>query len=145
MTTTEKLLDEACTDNILVTTGNHPVPGLKAVYLNLGNRVLMILNPTDKQAEMACLLAEELGHHKTAPRCRLTYKTIEDAKAEARARRWAHRRILPPDRILGALRAGIRERWELAEYLDVTEEFLDEALEDYESAGDVELYYDGEE
>lgn len=141
MTLTEKLIDEARTDAIEVEVDQHPIPGLNAVYLNLGKKVMMILNPTDTKAEMACLLAEELGHHKTAPRHRLTYRTIEDFKAEARARRWAHRRILPPERILDALYAGIRERWELAEYLDVTEEFLVETLDDYESAGDVDLYY----
>lgn len=139
MTLAERLLDEACQERILVKIDNHPIEGLNAVYLNLGNKVIMILNPTDTQAEMACLLAEELGHHNTSPRRRLTYKTIEDTKAEARARRWAHRRILPPERILDALRMGIRERWELAEYLDVTEEFLEEAFRDYECAGDVNL------
>lgn len=145
MTLSEQLMDEAYYSRVIVRTEHLPEGNAHAIYINYGPKAIMILNPTDTQAEMACLIAEELGHHKTAPRRRLTYKTIEDAKAEARARRWAHRRILPPERILHAIRAGIRERWELAEYLDVTEEFLDETIQDYESAGDVELYYDEEE
>lgn len=145
MTLAERLLEEARRDKITVKTEQLPDNGPRALYINVGAKVIVILNPTETQAEMACLLSEELGHFHTAPFKTLSYETIEDAKAEARARRWAHRRILPPVRLLNALQAGIRERWELADYLGVTEEFLEETFADYRCAGDVDFCFEEED
>ena len=145
MTIAERLLEEAHYNRIIVKAERLPDDGPKAHFINAGAKVLVIVNPTDTQSEMACLLSEELGHYHTAPLRKIAYKTISDAKAEARVRRWAHRKILPPERIFEALRAGIRERWELAEYLGVTEEFLEETFADYECAGDVDFWYEEEE
>ena len=145
MTLVERLLEEANYSKITVKTEQLPDNGPRALYINIGAKGIVILNPTDTQAEMACLLSEELGHFHTAPFKTLSYETIEDARAETRARRWAHRKILPPARIFNALRAGIRERWELADYLGVTEEFLEETFADYKCAGDVDFYFEEED
>lgn len=125
----EHLEQEAFDSGIRVHTMQ--LDGVDALYVKLDGQPFIIKCPTDTQAQLACLLAEELGHYATAPDLRLTYRSISDRKAEARARRWAHRRLIPPERILEALRAGLRELYEIAEYLDVTEAFLGEAIEDY--------------
>ena len=39
---------------------------------------------------------------------------------------------MPPDKLLDAWEAGIRDEWELAEYLDVTPAFVRHGLDIYE-------------
>ncbi len=134
MNKAEELLELAAQEGIDVHREKLALPGHRALYLRWRDQAV-ILHDAESQSELACLLAEELGHHSTAPRLRIHYHTMEGIKAEARARRWAHRRLLPISLIQEAYAAGMRERWELAEYLDVTEPFLQEALEDYQAAG----------
>lgn len=83
-------------------------------------------------AEKACVLAEELGHHYTA--CgNITGKSALAAKQEIQGRRAAHEILVPPEKLMEAMTTGCcRSRFEVAEYLEVTEEFLAEALEQYQ-------------
>lgn len=48
-----------------------------------------------------------------------------------RARNWAYKKLVPLNKIIQAHKAGIKNRYELAEFLNVTEKFLDEALKRY--------------
>lgn len=135
MTLAEQLIDEAHKYGIEVTTESLPLKKVHALYVNLGDKVLIMLNRPETQAEKACLLAEEIGHYKVCPCKTLRYGRQADVKIEARARRWGHERILSPEMIEYAYRVGARNRFEAAEYLGVTEEFLQEACDDYEDRG----------
>lgn len=86
-------------------------------------------NMTD--AKKYCVLAEEIGHHNTSVGDILNLNDIDNVKQEFKARKWAYEKILPIELILGTLQSGIYTIWDMAEYLDVDENFLKDALEHY--------------
>lgn len=79
-----------------------------------------------------CVLAEELGHYATTVGNILSPEATGSGKQELKARRWAHGLLLPISRLYEAQEAGCQSRFEVAEYLSVTEEFLQEALDNYQ-------------
>lgn len=83
--------------------------------------------------EKYCVLAEEVGHHHTTTGDILDLTSIENRKQELRARSWAYERLIPISKIIEAHKLHIVNRYELADFLNVTEEFLDTALEWYKS------------
>lgn len=81
--------------------------------------------------EKACVLAEELGHHYTTYGNILDQSNTSNRKQELRARAWAYNKQIG---LLGLIRAyehGCRNRFEIAEFLEVTEEVLEECLTFY--------------
>ena len=81
--------------------------------------------------EKACVLAEELGHHYTTVGNILDQSKAENRKQERRARLWAYKRAFDLVDLVSAYKYGCRNRYEIAEYLEVTESFLQEALNTY--------------
>lgn len=94
-----------------------------------GNGLILIDKRITTIIEKACILAEELGHHHTSSGNILDQQDIRNRKQELLARQWAYHCMLPLDRIVEAHRAKISGRYELAEYLGVTEEFLQAAID----------------
>jgi hypothetical protein len=82
-------------------------------------------------SEKACILAEELGHYFTSFGNILDQRDIKNVKQEKRARNWAYERLVPLNGFIEAFCTGIRNRNELAEFLGVTEDFIDLALKHY--------------
>lgn len=78
-----------------------------------------------------CVLAEELGHYHKTYGDILDQSKITNRKQELLARSWAYERAVPLEKIVQAHKENINNRFELAEFLGVTEEFLDEALKRY--------------
>lgn len=78
--------------------------------------------------EKACVLAEELGHHYTTVGNILDQSKAENRKQERRARLWAYKKMFDLVDLVSAYKHGCRNRYEVAEYLGVTEQFLEEAL-----------------
>lgn len=97
-----------------------------------GNRIAIRQN-IETQKEKACVLAEELGHHYTSAGNILDLEKPENIKQERRARMWAYNEQIGLIGIINAYKRGCRNIHEMAEYLDVTEEFLQDALEAYRS------------
>jgi hypothetical protein len=123
----EKLLCEAEKENIEVVY--MPLKGrIKGLYCD---KVIAINKNIETTAEKTCVLAEELGHYYTTVGNILDQKKIINRKLERRARAWAYQRQVPLDKLTEAYKAGIRNRFELAEYLEVTERFLEEAIKYY--------------
>ena len=85
------------------------------------------------QAEKACVLAEELGHHYTSVGNIIDLHDMENRKQEYRARLWAYNRQIGLHGLVAAYKAGCSSQYEIAEYLNVTEEFLLEAIACYRS------------
>lgn len=75
-----------------------------------------------------CVLAEEIGHYMTSVGNILDQSDPNNAKQERKARVWAFNRIIPIERIIDAAAQGYTQVYEMAEYLDVDEEFLREVL-----------------
>lgn len=95
------------------------------------NDNIIIRKDIDTNIEKMCVLAEELGHYYTSYGNILDQSKTKNIKQEKRARNWAYDRLVPLDKLIDAYNKGIRNRYELAQYLEVLEEFLESALEYY--------------
>ena len=93
-----------------------------------GNKIA-IRQDINTSAEKACVLAEEMGHYHTSVGRILNQSDAENRKQELRAREWAYDRQVGLIGIVESFRAGCQTLSEMAEYLEVTEEFLGDALE----------------
>ncbi|MDU6297218.1 ImmA/IrrE family metallo-endopeptidase [Clostridium celatum] len=102
--------------------------GFKGLYKN--NKIIIDSN-IETNSEKACILAEELGHHFTTYGNIIDQSDIKNIKQELRARAWAYERLVGIVNLINAYKAGVKGRYELAEFLGVTEEFLLEAIEYY--------------
>ncbi len=78
-----------------------------------------------------CVLAEELGHYYTTAGNILDQNDDLSRKQELRARIWAYDKMIGLTGIINAYRHGCRTLYDVAEYLEVTESFLSEALGQY--------------
>lgn len=123
----EELLIEADSNNLI--TKEKPLRGHAGRIK--GNRIAIKqdLSTTEK----GCVMAEELGHYYTTTGNILDLKNIANAKQERIARLWAYNRMVGLTGIVNAYKARCMNRHEVAEYLGVTEQFLEETLECYRS------------
>jgi IrrE N-terminal-like domain len=83
--------------------------------------------------EKVCVLAEELGHYHLTVGDITNQENINNRKQELLARRWGYDKNIG---LLGLIRAfenRCSNRYEIAEYLNITVEYLNEALEYYTS------------
>lgn len=87
----------------------------------------------DTSAEKNAIIAEELGHHLTCGGVILDQSSVENRKQEARGRIWSYNRLIGLYGLIRAYRAGCRNRYEVADLLEVPEPFVDEAVAYYKS------------
>lgn len=78
-----------------------------------------------------CVLAEELGHYYTAVGDILDMNDIQNVKVERHGRLWSYNNQIGLFNLIRAYRHGCKNRHEIAEFLEVTEEFLQEAIDCY--------------
>ncbi len=83
------------------------------------------------QVAKACVLAEELGHHYTSSGIIIDQTSTSNRKQERRARIWAYKKAFELTDLIQASKAGCRNMYEFAEYLEITEAFLLEAIDYY--------------
>lgn len=76
-------------------------------------------------------MAEELGHYHTTVGDILDQSEVSNRKQELRARLWAYNNKIGLNGIVDASKRHCHSLTEMAEYLDVTEEFLLDALNEY--------------
>lgn len=95
-----------------------------------GNRIA-IRKDIETTTEKACVLAEELGHHYTATGNILDQSTVENRKQEMRGRIVAYNKLVGLRGIIDAYLHHCQSLSETAEYLGVTEEFLNDSLTYY--------------
>lgn len=97
-----------------------------------GNRIA-IRKSIDTQAEKSCVLAEELGHHYTTTGNILEQSTDVNQKQEYRARLYGYNLRVGLIGIIKAYEARCRNLHEMAEHLDVPEDYLIEVIDCYRS------------
>ena len=95
-----------------------------------GNRIL-IRSTIETRCQKAAVLCEEIGHYETAVGNILDQSVTANRKQELRGRIWAYNRLIGLTGILRAYKMGCRNRYEVAECLDVPEDTLQEALNYY--------------
>lgn len=108
-----------------------------------GNKIA-IRKDIDTTLEKSCVLAEELGHYYTSSGNIIDMQDVQNRKQEHRARLWAYKRMVTMDKLTDACKCGCRNRYEIAEYLDVTEEFLQEAIDSYKQIYGTKYYQHGD-
>ena len=125
--TYEELLQEADRNQLITKEKTLPISKGRIK----GNRIAIRKNMST--AEKACVLAEELGHHYTTVGDIMDQSAAENRKQEQRARAIAYNKMIGLYGLLNSYLAGCRNRYEVADYLGITEEFFEEALEYYRS------------
>lgn len=103
-------------------------PTIKGLY---SNKIIGINKRIPTNAEKGCIVAEELGHYLTTAGDIIDQKIVANRKYEKRARNWAYRKLVPLSVFVQAHQSGIRNLHELADFLEITEEFLQEAIKRY--------------
>lgn len=103
------------------------VKGLKGLCINQDIAIEKNLG----QVEKSCVLAEELGHYFTSYGNILNQNDIMNRKQEYRARLYGYNLKIGLTGIISAYNTGCRNLYEMAEFLDVTEEYLKDAIECY--------------
>ena len=123
----ERLLSEAFDNGLTV---KEKVFKSKAKGLCRGNVIGINKNITTSVSKR-CVLSEELGHYFTTVGDITDQTKIENRKQELKARRWGYEKLVPIQLLAEAINYKVQSQHELAEYLDVTEGFLLEAIKYY--------------
>ena len=126
--TYEELLEQADSENLTVKEKN--IPGYGGRIFR--NRIA-IHSGIDTEVEKACVLAEELSHFYTTTGNIIDQSKEENRKQELKARLWAYNKQIGLTGLINAYKHGCHSRHEAAEYLEVTEEFLQDAVNCYRS------------
>ena len=127
MTKKEELEQLAFEEGVPVDYVNFRSERLSGLYID-GSVALKSGMTSTKTADT---LAEELGHHYTTVGNILDQTNTESRKQERAARMWAYNLRIPLLDLVKAYKAHCRNTFEMAEYLDVSEDTLKEALEFY--------------
>ena len=109
----------------------------KSIIAKIDNEVTIALNKSliETAAEEKSYLIHEFGHFNTASYYTFNTKYELRCQKEYRANRWAVHEYLPADELLAAVSKGFTETYQLAEYFDVTEDFIRTALNIYRREG----------
>ena len=92
------------------------------------------IDPTklDSTADETVKLAHDLGHCETGS-FYYGYSPLQlRCQCEHKADVWAIKKLIPKDELIEAFKSGIVEKWDLAEYFNVTEDFVLKAVEYYD-------------
>lgn len=130
MTTYEELLDEAAQNNVLILENIHFESRSDGL---INGDVIGLSDKLKTSVEKACIAAEELGHYHTTSGNIIDPTIPGNRQQEKKARLWAFNRMITLDKLILAWEHSCRNRYEIAEYLEVTEAFLQEAIDDYRS------------
>lgn len=128
MNTYEYLKDEACKNGIDVIDYEFKNQRIKGLYCD---NSIGINKNIKTSAEKSCILAEELGHHHTSTGNILDMNDIQNRKQERQARLWGYNKLIGLTGIIKAFEAGCQSAHDAADFLEVTQEFLLEAVECY--------------
>lgn len=128
--TYEELQDHAYMDGIDVIERRFKSNNIKGLYCN---GVVAVSKDIETQKEKSCVLAEEIGHDRTSSGDILSQADIMNRKQEYRARFYGYNLKIGLTGLIRAYEAGCRNFFEMAEYLDATEEYLKKALLCYKS------------
>lgn len=101
--------------------------GFSGLYRN-GRIYLDPTLPTNEKKEV---LMEEYCHHLTSAGNILDYDHPESRKQENRARRLSIEELVSLDSILDCFKSGIESKSEVADYFDLSEEFIQDVITHY--------------
>ncbi|MEG0668530.1 MAG: hypothetical protein RR460_07865 [Clostridium sp.] len=94
-----------------------------------GNRIAIDKNLTS--IEKSCVLCEELGHYFLSVGDITNQELISNRKQELLARKWGYNKKIGLLGLINAFENNCLNKYETAEFLNVTEEYLDECIDYY--------------
>ena len=98
--------------------------------LVVGNKI-GLSSSLQTSAEKACVLAEEIAHAELTATDITDMSRWQSRHEEIKARRLSHDKLIGIRGLLDAYRFGCQSRHEAAEFLGVTEDFLQAAVDGY--------------
>ena len=127
------------------------VPHLKVkIDRNMPNKLsglyydgTILLNANNSYQKHIETIAEEIGHYETSYGDITNYNQITHAKQEVKARRYGHQLILNLDTLIEAFKAGVQSDYELADYFDVSTEYIHSAVNSMKIKYGISHYHDG--
>ena len=99
----------------------------------LRGKRIAIRKDIETQAEKSCVLAEDVGYHCTSSGNILNQTDVMNQKQEYRARLDGYNLKIGLTGLIRAYETGCRNLYEMAEFLNATEEYLKEAIQCYRS------------
>lgn len=110
-----------------------PMRRAHSLSLPLGDSYAIAIDPAKvaSVADERVKLSHELGHCATGSFYNRYAARDLRARHELHADRWAIAQLIPREELESALSGGVREIWELADYFEVTEQFMKKALAHY--------------
>lgn len=139
---TAKLFQEAQDSNIPIMYLNIPKNGSMCVQTDIRCYIGMDYDVLVDEADMRVHLAHELGHCKTGSFYNRWAARDIRQKHEHRADKWAIQKMISEQELDEAVAKGCNEMWQLAEYFNVTEDFIRKAVCLYTHGNmETELYF----
>ena len=132
------LLNEAASENICIIENADFESEAEAL---IKGNIIGINKNIKAQIKRTCILAEELGHYHTTVGNILNQSKISNRKQELQARLWAYDKLIGLERIVKAFQHGCCDLYEMADYLEITEDFLKDALVAYQNRYGVYVEY----
>ena len=122
----EEMLIESDNENLII----KEKPLLSSDGRIKGNKIA-IRHTIKTQTEKSCVLAEELGHYYTTSGNILDQTDVSNRKQEYRARLYGYNLKIGLTGLIRGYEEGCQNLYEMAECLDVTEEYLQAAIDCY--------------
>ena len=97
---------------------------IKGIYYE---KSIVINKRLECNKEKKCI-AEELGHYFTTIGDILNLEIKSNKKQGNKSKNWAFKKLVPFDELVSAFQSGYVNVYELAEYFDVTEDFMKESI-----------------
>ena len=127
-----KLYSIAEKHNVIVNTRDIPSPSMAIEVC--GIKAVALRHDLTQSEECVCL-AHELGHHIKNALYKKETPCYTRGQCEYKANKWAIHKLIPFRSLYAAFRKGYVEVWQLAEYFDVTEDFILKTIEIYKQEG----------
>lgn len=124
------MLEEARLQNIFIIENSKFKSNSKGL---IHNDVIGLSDKIRTNKERSCVLAEELGHYYINTGDILNSKDLNNSKQEHLGRMHAYNRLIGLTGIIKAYKAGCQNQYETAEFLNVTEDFLSNAILAYKN------------
>lgn len=97
--------------------------------LIIGNHIFLRAGMSDRRK--VCVMAEEIAHKLYTVGDISDQSKVENVKQEKFARKKAFEKLLPINAIYKAFKEGYVQPWELADYFNLDEQFIKDALIHY--------------
>ena len=124
--TYDELLDKVYKEKIDLYTNY--IGKIKGLY---ADDTITLNSNIETETEKKCVLAEELGHYYTSYGDIIDQSKVENRKQERRARAWAYDKLIGVIGLINAYKNGCKNKYEISEYLNVSEQFLQDAITYY--------------